>query len=92
MPNYDYQCQKCQHKFEVFQSIKAARIKKCPKCGGEVKRLIGAGGGFIFKGSGFYATDYKKRDAKSKKAESLDKKSSDSCKTCKDDTCKFKES
>lgn len=60
MPTYDYECQKCKHKFEFFQSMTAKPLDKCPKCGGKVKRLIGSGAGFIFKGSGFYATDYKK--------------------------------
>jgi len=60
MPNYDYKCQSCGHVFEVFQSMKDAHIKECPECGGRVKRLIGAGSGLIFKGSGFYITDYKK--------------------------------
>lgn len=59
MPTYDYKCLKCNEKFEVFQKINDDPIDKCPKCGGEVKRLIGAGAGPIFKGSGFYQTDYK---------------------------------
>lgn len=60
MPTYEYKCTKCNHKFEEFQSIKANPLEKCPKCGGKVKRLIGGGSGIIFKGSGFYATDYRK--------------------------------
>ena len=60
MPTYEYECQKCGHTFELSQSIKAAPVKKCPKCKKDsAKRLISAGGGFILKGSGFYATDYK---------------------------------
>ena len=60
MPTYDYQCAKCGHKFELFQSIKADPIKKCPACGkNQAKRLIGTGAGLIFKGSGFYITDYR---------------------------------
>lgn len=60
MPTYDYECQACGHKFEEFQSIKAPPIKTCPACGkNKVRRLIGAGGGLIFKGSGFYCTDYR---------------------------------
>ena len=61
MPTYDYECQKCKHIFEVFQSMTDKRLEKCPKCGGKVKRLISAGAGVIFKGSGFYETDYKKK-------------------------------
>ena len=60
MPTYDYKCLDCANAFEAFQSMKDAPLKTCPKCGGEVKRLIGTGSGLIFKGSGFYATDYKK--------------------------------
>ena len=61
MPTYDYECQKCKHIFEVFQSMTDKRLEKCPKCKGKVKRLIGGGAGIIFKGSGFYETDYKKK-------------------------------
>jgi putative FmdB family regulatory protein len=60
MPTYDYKCEKCGFKFEELQSITAEPLKECPKCKGEVKRLISGGMGMIFKGSGFYATDYKK--------------------------------
>ncbi len=71
MPTYEYECEKCGNKFEVFQNIKEDPIKKCPKCKGRVQRLIGAGAGIIFKGSGFYATDYRsesyKRAAKNDK-------------------------
>ncbi len=59
MPTYDYKCTNCGHQFELFQSMNAVPIEKCPECGGKVKRLIGAGAGPIFKGSGFYQTDYK---------------------------------
>jgi putative FmdB family regulatory protein len=61
MPTYDYECQKCKHIFEVFQSMSDKHREKCPKCKGKVKRLIGGGAGIIFKGSGFYETDYKKK-------------------------------
>ena len=60
MPTYEYECQKCGHRFEVFQSIKEAPKKSCPRCRGRVKRLLGTGAGIIFKGSGFYSTDYRK--------------------------------
>ena len=60
MPTYDYACQKCGHTFEEFQSITAKPLRKCPECGKmSLKRLIGAGAGIIFKGSGFYQTDYR---------------------------------
>jgi putative FmdB family regulatory protein len=59
MPTYEYECQKCGHRFEEFQSMKDAPLTKCPKCKGKLKRLIGAGAGFLFKGSGFYVTDYR---------------------------------
>jgi putative FmdB family regulatory protein len=60
MPTYEYKCEACGHEFEQFQSITAAAIKKCPKCKkSKVRRLIGTGAGLIFKGSGFYITDYR---------------------------------
>lgn len=58
-PTYEYECQACQDRFEKFQSIKDAPLKKCPRCGGKVRRLIGTGAGLLFKGSGFYITDYR---------------------------------
>jgi len=61
MPTYDYECSHCGHVFEVFQKITDASLDKCPKCGKKVKRLISSGSGIIFKGSGFYETDYKKK-------------------------------
>ncbi len=60
MPTYDYVCEACQHSFEEFQSMTAEHLKKCPECKkNKLKRLIGMGGGIIFKGSGFYETDYR---------------------------------
>lgn len=59
MPTYDYRCKKCGHQFEAFQPISAEPLKVCPICTGQVERLIGGGTGLIFKGSGFYITDYK---------------------------------
>lgn len=61
MPTYDYECEHCGHTFEVFQKITDEPLEKCPKCHKKVKRLIGSGAGIIFKGSGFYATDYRKK-------------------------------
>ncbi len=60
MPTYDYLCKKCSHRFEEFQSIIAPPLKRCPRCGGKVERMISAGAGIVFKGSGFYETDYKR--------------------------------
>jgi putative FmdB family regulatory protein len=60
MPTYDYACSACGHRFEEFQSIKADALRKCPACKkAKLERLIGSGGGVIFKGSGFYQTDYR---------------------------------
>jgi putative FmdB family regulatory protein len=75
MPTYEYACRACNHRFELFQSIKAPVKRKCPACGASrLERLIGAGAGIIFKGAGFYQTDYrsdsykKAADAESKAA------------------------
>ncbi len=85
MPTYDYRCLSCKHKFELFQSMTEEPISTCPKCGGEVKRLIGAGAGPIFKGSGFYQTDYKNSSKdntkKSDKKSSVDTETSKKTKT-----------
>lgn len=59
MPTYDYKCTECGYKFEYFQSMKDPLLQVCPECKGKLKRLIGTGSGLIFKGSGFYETDYK---------------------------------
>jgi putative FmdB family regulatory protein len=89
MPNYDYECPNCEKKFEIFQNISAERLTNCPECGKSgFKRLIGSGAGIIFKGSGFYCTDYrsssyekdKKKDISTPK-ESCTKNST--CKGCK---------
>jgi putative FmdB family regulatory protein len=77
MPTYDYVCDGCQHKFELFQSITADPEKKCPKCGKlKLRRLIGAGAAIVFKGSGFYQTDY--RSASYKQRAEADKPASES--------------
>jgi len=60
MPTYEYECRSCGHRYELFQSITAKPIKKCPECGRNTAvRLIGAGSSILFKGSGFYETDYR---------------------------------
>lgn len=80
MPTYDYQCDACNHEFEVFEPITAAPQKKCPKCKkNKLRRLFGAGGGLIFKGSGFYQTDY--RPESYKKAAEAEKPKSESSST-----------
>lgn len=61
MPTYEYKCTHCGHNFEVFQKMTDKHLEKCPKCNRKVKRLISSGSGIIFKGSGFYATDYRKK-------------------------------
>jgi len=76
MPTYDYICENCEYEFEQFQRITAKPLRTCPKCGRrELKRLIGAGAGVIFKGSGFYETDY--RSESYKKAQESEKPSTD---------------
>ena len=76
MPTYDYRCNACKHKFELFQSMTAKHIKVCPKCGQkQVERLIGTGAALLFKGSGFYQTDY--RSDSYTKASDADKKASE---------------
>lgn len=62
MPTYDYQCGNCGHLFEAFQKMSDPLLRKCPKCGKpKLSRLLGTGSGVIFKGSGFYETDYKRK-------------------------------
>ena len=59
MPTYEYECDSCGISFERFQRISDDPIRVCPECGGTVRRLISSGGGLVFKGPGFYATDYR---------------------------------
>jgi putative FmdB family regulatory protein len=66
MPTYEYECTACGNTFEKFQSIKDKPLSRCPKCRHKIKRLMGAGAGLIFKGSGFYITDYRKPGYKEK--------------------------
>lgn len=79
MPTYDYVCKTCGYKFEEFQSMSAEPLKVCPKCNNEIMRKIGTGAGLVFKGSGFYITDYKNKMTPSKDktpSQSNDKKPS----------------
>ena len=72
MPTYDYVCDACEHAFELFQGITEGKKRKCPQCGkNKLRRLIGPGGAIVFKGSGFYKTDY--RSESYKKAAAADK-------------------
>ncbi|MHB2150215.1 FmdB family zinc ribbon protein [Calditrichota bacterium LG25] len=75
MPTYEYICTKCGYEFEEFQSISAEPISICPKCNGRVERKISAGAGLVFKGSGFYITDYKNKENKSGSKQPSNKKS-----------------
>ncbi|MEZ6129697.1 MAG: zinc ribbon domain-containing protein [Planctomycetaceae bacterium] len=91
MPTYEYRCQACEHTWEEFQSIKAAPTQKCPDCGkSKAQRIISAGGGIIFKGSGFYQTDYRsesyRRGAKAEKSASDTSKSDSSSSAGKSET------
>ena len=92
MPTYEYECPKCGKTFEVFQSMKDEPLKTCPdkKCKGKVKRLIGTGAGLIFKGSGFYITDY--RSEGYKQAAKKDSTTSSSASTSKSDSTSSKSS
>ena len=82
MPTYDYECDACGHTMELFQGINDPVKKKCPECGkNKLKRLFGTGAAIVFKGSGFYQTDYRsegyKKDAKADKKSKSDAKSSE---------------
>ena len=95
MPTYEYECQQCGHRFEEFQSITAEPRQACPEanCTGPVKRLIGMGGGLLFKGTGFYITDYRsdgyqkaaKADKDSGNGKASDKKGDGKAKAAKAD-------
>ena len=80
MPTYDYKCNACKHRWELFQSMSASHVKACPSCGKKkAERLIGMGAALLFKGGGFYETDY--RSESYKKSAEADKKSSEPAKT-----------
>ena len=75
-PTYEYECAACSHRFEEFQSMSDAPLKKCPSCGKRrLQRLLGTGAGIIFKGSGFYETDYKRKSGSGGKKEESGEKS-----------------
>ncbi|MDP6445361.1 MAG: zinc ribbon domain-containing protein [Pirellulaceae bacterium] len=80
MPTYEYECNACGHNFEVFQSFSEAVKRKCPECGKrKLERLIGGGAAIVFKGSGFYQTDY--RSAEYQKSAEKDRKAAESAKS-----------
>jgi putative FmdB family regulatory protein len=72
MPTYEYECEKCGHQFERFQSMTDEPLKKCPKCRSKVRRVFGTGAGLIFHGSGFYQTDYRSEGYKSAAKKEVD--------------------
>jgi len=89
MTTYEYECGHCGHHFEKFQSMKDKPVQRCPECRHKVRRLLGSGAGLIFKGTGFYITDYRSSGYKNAaKAESSESKASSSPK--KDDSAKKK--
>ncbi|PCJ59035.1 MAG: FmdB family transcriptional regulator [Planctomycetota bacterium] len=91
MPNYEYECGHCNHKFIEFQTMSEDRLVKCPECKkNKLERLISGGGGIVFKGSGFYETDYKKvkKENPSETKETPAKKDDASVSTKSDDTKK----
>lgn len=75
MPTYDYICKDCGHTFEIFQSMSDPSITECPSCNGKVRRIISGGTGLIFKGSGYYITDYKNGESSSKEKSGTKKES-----------------
>ena len=92
MPTYEYVCNECGYRFEKFQSITASNLRKCPQCSKmKLQRLIGGGAGIIFKGSGFYQTDYRTDSYKSGEKKETVKPEKTPCESCKECTCKNKE-
>lgn len=84
MPTYEYECTACSHTFEVFQKISDKALQACPKCAKKVRRLISSGVGIIFKGSGFYATDYRKQAARAAN-QNICPKAKEGCNACGND-------
>lgn len=78
MPTYEYECPHCGHRFEILQKITDPHLNKCPKCNQKLRRLISAGAGIIFKGSGFYATDYRKKPKNPQRP----RNPADACRSC----------
>lgn len=83
MPTYEYECDACHEKLEEFQGINDPPLKKCPSCGKKkLRKMIGAGAGLIFKGSGFYSTDYRSKEYSDKAKSEKSSKSSDTSGGC----------
>lgn len=85
MPTYEYECPHCGYSFEAFQKISDLALDRCPQCQKKVKRLIGSGSAIIFKGSGFYATDYRKKSTLAKEGESKtcpNTQTKEECRSC----------
>ncbi len=92
MPTYEYECKKCGHRFEEFQKMTDEPVSKCNKCKGKVSRIIGLGGGVIFKGPGFYTTEYRSEEYKKKAKEEKSgvgagSSPSSSCSSCSSSGC-----
>ncbi len=88
MPTYNYECDACGHSFEHLQSMLDKKLKKCPKCKKmKLHRLIGSGAGIIFKGNGFYETDYKKKSSSTSPKKTEKKSDSAKCPLAKDSKC-----
>lgn len=86
MPTYEYQCQKCKRRREASQAITAKPLTRCATCGGRLKRLISSGSGFLFKGSGFYITDYRSKSYREAKKKDQPPSGSTSSKPASGDT------
>ncbi|MCS7180679.1 MAG: zinc ribbon domain-containing protein [bacterium] len=89
MPTYDYECKNCGYKFEKFQKMTEEALKICPECKNDsLRRLVGIGGGIIFKGPGFYTTEYRSEEYKRREKEEKGlTSSSSSCSTCSSSSC-----
>ena len=85
MPTYEYKCKDCGFKFEEFQSIADAPLEECPSCNGKLERLVSGGAGLIFKGSGFYITDYKHKNIKENSDPTPKKKETETKKPAEND-------
>ncbi len=88
MPTYEYECLKCGYKFEKFQKMTEEPLKVCPECKNEsLRRIIGLGGGVIYKGPGFYTTEYRSEEYKRKEKEEKGLYAKSSCSTCSATSC-----